>query len=439
MSKPAKLLRVFLSAIILIGTAGPALAGEWRLSLDEAVERALAENRDIKIAKERLVELHGLKGEVRSIGLPQLTATGQYQRMWNNPEMTISGQIFKIGTANTYTAEASVSQLLFDGGKIFRAIKAAKIEETRGIETVKDAEAQVKLGTRETFHEILYMDKLIDVLTREHKQLSEHLMSIKARFAKGLESDYALMRQEVQAANIEPQIIDAKRNKELLANAMKVLLAIPQEDSFIASGEFNYKTRALPDIGALSGAAVENRPDLAAEKLRAKSLALNVGIEKSGYVPTLNFNSAYQWQGLSENWSLNDSGESNSLATTLSLSWPIFDGLKTYSRVRQAKARHVQQIYTASIKEDNVIKEVRNVYEILMRSREALASQQKYLKTARRASQIAGERFEAGLMSQLELNDTITSQAVAEQNYLRAALDCLNAEAALEKAVGGEL
>ena len=55
------------------------------------------------------------------------------------------------------------------------------------------------------------------------------------------------------------------------------------------------------------------------------------------------------------------------------------------------------------------------------------------------ATAIAGERFEAGLMSQIELNDTITQQGKAEQLYLQATLDCLTAEAALERAVGGEL
>lgn len=414
-------------------------AGQWRLTLDESIERALAENRNIKIAKERLTELHGIKGEARSIGLPSLTATGSYQRTWKNPEMNISGQIVKIGTANTYAAGAQVSQLLFDGGRVFKAIRVAKMEEARGIETVRDVEVQVKLNVKETFHEILFTEKLIDVLERQHKQLSNHLKSIKARFTKGLESDYTLMRQEVQVANIEPQIIDAKRNRELLVNAIKLLLAIPQEDAFIPDGTFGYKAKTYPSVENLSTMAVAGRPDLAAEKLRAKSLGLAIGIEKTGYIPSLNFNSAYQWQGLSENWSLNDSGEANSISSVVELSWPIFDGLKTYSRVKQAKAKYAQQLYMSGQMEDNVVKEVRDVYEILLRSRESLASQQKFLHAAERASGIAGERFEAGLMSQLELNDTITSQAVAEQNYIRAALDCMNAEAMLEKAVGGEL
>ena len=89
--------------------------------------------------------------------------------------------------------------------------------------------------------------------------------------------------------------------------------------------------------------------------------------------------------------------------------------------------------------EDSVVREVADAHVSLERARQALATQDSSYATARRATAIAGERFEAGLMSQIELNDTITQQGKAEQLYLQATLDCLTAEAALERAVGGEL
>jgi hypothetical protein len=42
-------------------------------------------------------------------------------------------------------------------------------------------------------------------------------------------------------------------------------------------------------------------------------------------------------------------------------------------------------------------------------------------------------------MSQLEMNDTITAQAQAEQLYYGAIYECLAAEAALDKAIGGAM
>ena len=52
------------------------------------------------------------------------------------------------------------------------------------------------------------------------------------------------------------------------------------------------------------------------------------------------------------------------------------------------------------------------------------------------ATAIAGEQFAEGLVSQLELNDTILSQNKAERLYLKAVYDCIVADAGLKLAIG---
>ncbi|MFA4875085.1 MAG: TolC family protein [bacterium] len=428
-----------LALFLTLTLPATAVAETWRLTLEQAVERGLQENRDISVVRERLAELEGMKGEARSEGLPHLNSTVEYQRMWRKPKMNINGQFFTVGTKNNYTASAGVDQLLWDGGRVIKAVKAARTELARGIENIRDAEAVVRFQVKETYYEILYMDKVIDVFDRELKQLRVHLGSIQTRFNQGIDSDYTLMRQQVQVSNIEPQIIDAKRNRELLKNGLKILLAIPPADEMSIAGEFDYHTKPMPDIAELAETAKSRRPDLLAERLRQKSLEQNVGIEKAGYWPKLNLNVFWAWQGQSDTPFPSSNEITDTLNSAFTLTWPIFDGLKTHSRVQQAKAKLMQQQYMTSELEDSVIRDVKDALETLVRARESLASQEKSLSLAKKSTAIAGERFEAGLMSQIELNDTINAQATAEQNYLRAAFDCMTAEAALEKATGGEL
>ena len=433
----------FIAGLVVLAAAAffpqGAHAEEWKLTLEQSVGRALEENRDIATARERLNEVIGMKGEARSMGLPQLTATGSYSRTWRRPEMIINGQKVEIGSNNYFQASAAVSQLLWDGGRVVKAVKAARTEELRGIETIRDAEEMVRFQVKQTYYQSLYMEKVIEVLERQLGTLKGHLGAIQTRYEKGIDSDYALMRQQVEVANIEPELIEAKRVNELLLNSLKVLLAIPPEDKFVPSDQFAYSARHTPEPEELAARAKSDRPDLAAEKLREQSLVQNVGVEKAGYWPTLSFNTSWQWQAYSGDWSITSNERTDSFQTGVGLSWAIFDGLKTASRVRQAKAKLLQQHYQTAQMQDVVAKEVLDARETLMRARQTLATQKTSYATARRATAIAGERFEAGLMSQIELNDTITQQARAEQLYLQATLDCLTAEAALEKAVGGQL
>lgn len=428
-------------AALLLAAAWPvaARAGEWRMTLEQSVQRALEENRDIATARARLAELDGMKNEARSIGLPQVIAGGSYQRTWRKPQYIINDQPYSAGTYNTYMTGAQVSQLLFDGGRVFKAVKAARAEEARGIQTIRDAEREVRFEVKQTFFQILYTEKIVEVLERELAQLKMHLASIQARFRQGLDSDYTLMRQQVAVSNVEPQLIEAKRQRALLANALKILLVIPPEEDFFPEGGFDPRVKEKPVHAELVEMARATRPDLAAERLRAKSLALNIGVEKSAYWPQLSISSAWQWQAFSDDWRISSTERTNSFNSAATLSWPIFEGLKTHARVAQAQAKLLQQHYLASRLEDVVVKDVEDALESLARARQALETQQKTLALAKRATAIASERFTAGLTSQLELNDAITSQAKAEELFLQSALECLTAEASLEKAVGGEL
>lgn len=435
-------MRLFLSAIFVgycLFLPFFANAEFVRLSLPDAIKRGLSENRDISIAKERLIELEGLKAEALSSGLPQVSVNSGYSRAWKKQKVEIQGQIVTFGSFNTVTAGVGVSQLLWDGGRVLSAVRAARTEKAKGIENIRDAEQQVAYQIKETYYEILYTEKVIEVLKEQLKQLKGHLDAIKKRFKEGLESDFSLMRQNVEVSNIEPEIINAEKTRELLVNAMKIFLVIPQGDEFVPEGEFEYRSRVLPDIESLVEKAINRRPDLAAERLRARTLEQFVGMEKSGFWPNLNFTTNYESTLQADDFDFTQRKNSEAFSSAVNLTWTIFDGLKTSAKVKQARAKFYQQNLVATTKEDSVVKEVKDTHLAVLKSRESLATQQKTLELARKSSKIAGERFSAGLMSQLELNDTIEAQTKAEEFYLRAAFDCLISEAALETAVGGEL
>lgn len=425
---------LFLSMII---PAGISHAEDHSFTLDEALARAMEANRDVAASRERLSEIEGLKGEALSTWLPQVTGVMSYTRTWKKPNIFINDQMFKVGTYNTYLADVQMSQMLWDGGKVLKALDAAESEGQRGRADIRNTQAEIALGVKQTFYQILYTGKVIEVLRRQRGQLKGHLASIKTRFEKGLDSDYAVMRQEVELSNIEPQLIDAEKSHELFINVLKILLAVPIEDNIALRGELAYRQKAMPELGRLLEKAKSDRPDLLAEKHRERSLMLGIGVEKAGYWPVLSLSALYDWQGQTDDWRIESNEQPSSLSTTVGFSWPIFDGLKTHSRVKQAKAKFLQQKYSTSQMEDNVSREVKDAAMSLKKAEATLASQQGSYDTARRATAIAGERFRAGLMSQLELNDTITAQAQAEQLYFNAIYNCLYSVAVLERTIGG--
>lgn len=429
----------FLILLLSVILSQNLFAEEWRLTLDQALARAAEQNRDIKVAKERLHELEAMKGEALSAGLPQVAGSGQYQRVWRKPTIFLNNQSFQMGMFYNYSFGAQLNQLIFDGGRVFRAVKASRSELESGRQNIRSAEQQVKYEVKETYYNILYVEKVIDVLKKKIEELRSHLAAIKERYGKGIDSDYTLMRQDVEVSNVIPQLMEAEKNSEILQNSLKIILAIPQTDRVVLADPLDYRSEKIFVAGVLIERAKGERPDLAAEKLHQRTLEQVVKLEKTAYIPNLNFNTSWLWQGQSNHWHLGQDQRWDDLSSSLNLSWNIFDGLKTNARIQEAKAKLGQQKAKTSQFEDEVARNVVDAHMTLEKAKEALLSQQKTFALAKRATAIASERFGSGLMSQLELLDTINSQAFAEQQYYQALMNCLTAEAALELAVGGEI
>lgn len=429
--------------IIIFSTlivAGSSFAeGEVKLSLQEAVERSLRANYDLKSAEEHLRELEAMIGEARAGALPQLNGTAGYDRYVRKPQIFLQEQRFTIGFNNTYAASLALTQPLYVAGKVYKALKAAESETAAGKSTLANLQEEIKLQVKKTYYQILLIGRAIEITKKTLKQLTDQLVTIKARFGKGLESDYTLMRQEVQVSNVEPELAAHEQQRVVLENTLKVLLAIPVGSGVTLTEDFKFAPKNVPNRDELVTTAIKERQDLAAGAAHIESLKQMVGIEKGGYLPTIKAVANLDWVGQADQFVIHSNDHYYSLDAGVELSWPIFDGLKTHYRVNQAKAKlKIEQNKELKLK-DNVEGDVLNAHSKYLESVVRETAQKKSLNLAQKAVDISSLRFSEGLTSQLELNDTILQRDQAEKLYAQAVYDCLDTEATLLRLVGGKL
>lgn len=409
------------------------------LTLEQAVERAMKENYDINMAQERLNMLKAVVGEVRSGALPQVTASASYSRNIRQPSFFFSGNKVQIGNKNTYSSSVDLTQPLYEAGKVFKGLKAAQSERKKGEADLKDVQDEIKLNIKKTFYQILLMDKTIATINKTLKQMNEHLALIRKRYNEGLESDYALMRQEVEVSNIAPELVDAETARLALENALKLLAVLPEDSVLKLDGQLKFSGAEIKPESELISMAVKTRPDLTAASSRVTSLKQKVGVERGGYLPTLGITSNLAWQAQTDDFGINSNERYYSLNAGLALSWPIFDGFKTHYRIKEAKTELKIASEDENKKRAETINDVKNARSQLLAAAAREKNQKKALALAEKAVKIAGMRFNEGLMGQLELNDTIIARDRAERLYSQAVYDCLAAMAELERAAGGKL
>src|SRR3982751_54309 len=85
-----------------------------RLSIEEAVVRALRQSDETKLAVAQVEVTEAQITTSRAAGLPQLRLNGAYTQVIENARANIVGSVF--GQAFTYNTNANISQTIFQGG-----------------------------------------------------------------------------------------------------------------------------------------------------------------------------------------------------------------------------------------------------------------------------------------------------------------------------------
>ena len=126
---------IILTLLLFVGFANAQEKEKYAFTLDQAIEHALQNNykainasRDIESAKQK-------KWETTASGLPQINGTVNYQNNFVLQKSVVPAEFFggnpgefqevEFGTKHNMTANASLSQLIFDGSYIV-ALQASK-------------------------------------------------------------------------------------------------------------------------------------------------------------------------------------------------------------------------------------------------------------------------------------------------------------------------
>ena len=120
----------------------------------------------------------------------------------------------------------------------------------------------------------------------------------------------------------------------------------------------------------------------------------------------------------------------------LSVSWPIFDGLRTRANIELAQSQARIAALQLDQRREQVALEIARARATLAASTALLAAQRQNVGEAEEAYRLAALRFERGLGTQLEVSDAQLAQLTARTIAARAAYDGYLAGAEVARAEG---
>jgi NodT family efflux transporter outer membrane factor (OMF) lipoprotein len=406
----------------------------WRLfddaNVDRLVEKALANNTDLRVAAANLQRARAVLSESRAGLLPTGDASGQYQRqrITGLTGQKIDTDLFAVGYDASYEID------LFGG--VSRSIQAARADLQAAQAQVDAARVSVAAETARAYASACSFAAQANV-ARDTIKLQTDTLSLTQRLfdaGRGTRRDVDRASVLVEQANAQLPVLDAERRASLYALA--VLTGDPPASLDSAAAACARAPEATAPLPIGDGQALlARRPDVrAAERVLAGDVA-RVGVATADLYPSIKLLGSINL-GASN---LGDIGKPQSFGFSFGplISWNFpFNGAAR-ARLRQARA-----IATGSLAkfDGTVLSALQEVEQALARLGGTI-QQEAALKRAVVASDDAARlsriRFDSGADSFLQLLDAERDRAANRSALAQAAADRANAQISVFKALGG--
>lgn len=410
------------------------------LTLKEALKYAIDNNQN---AKKSRLDIEGGKqktNEVRAAALPQVNGSAN---LAYNP---IIGQLvtdmgaFKMGKAWNSGAGIQVDQQLFNQ-QVFTGLKAAKVSEDYYSLNATLTEEQVIEQTANSYYQILVNKQQLSVIDTNIKNIKVIDKMITNQYNNGLAKKIDVDRIKVNLTNLETQREQIINAVEQLEIQLKLAMGMP------VSTKISLHPTELKNINSLplleSDINVSSRTELQLMDVQRTLLDLQRKAYVSEYYPTLALSGSYNYTTMTSTF---DPFKSKTMAKGsvgydasaigLSLRVPIFSGLRTKSKVKQAEIELLKAEEDTKATTNALNASYENAKIQLKNSFSTIQSQSKNVKLAQEIYNSTQNNYNNGLASLTDLLDTENALTQAQNSYNQALLNYKIAEIQLIKSQG---
>jgi outer membrane protein TolC len=410
------------------------------LSLNEAVEYAIKNSYNIKVAENDIKAAIKRKWETTTIGLPKIDAKIDYT---NNLKQQFPGVDFNqdgivdFGAKQSIIGTATLSQLLFDGSYLV-GLQATKTY----LKISEQAKEKTELATREAvinaYGNVLVSEKSTEILQRNKVVNDRLLKGARVGYENGLTDLETVEQFEITEGNIISNIRNTERLNGIaykmlnlaIGNAIntKLILTDTLDDLVIANTDLNLLAQSFD---------INNHIDFKIAENSRESNRLLMKLEKSKALPSLNAFVNYSYIGNSESFTFFKSSQ-NWIPTSLfgvSMNIPLFSSLGRSAKTAQAKIALESADIRLEETKQRLNLQAQTAKSNYQLSIENYETAKKNLDLAERIEKKQKIKFDEGISTSFDLLQARNQLYSQQNNYLQAMLNIISNKAKLETAL----
>lgn len=397
-----KIIKNIIVAVVFLSTLQG--VSQEVLTKKEALKITLENNFGIKIANNNM-EVAKNNASIYNNGyLPTASvSSGANYRIENqdiNFQQRSRDTIISGAVTKSYNASLNLRYLIFDG--LGRKYNYQQLKETYNL-----TEIQARETIENTYLSLFTSYFQIARLSENKHNLSETLLISKRRLKRatyqyeyGQSTKLELLNAEVDVNNDRIAFIRSKQQLNNAKRGLNIILGVEKEITYQV--ETNVEFNTMMNFNQIEQKTKANNSLL---KQNEKNIAIsefNIKINKSNFLPSLALNSSYGWNK-SENpvTSFLAGATATGLNASLNLSWNLFDGGSTKTRIANSKiALENQQILLAQQK-ITIGNNLKNTWENYQNQLFILKAQEKNVLTTQNNFERSIERYELGQITSI--------------------------------------
>lgn len=408
------------------------------ITLDEAQELALKQNKSYLAEKQNLSEAKWNKFNAISNFLPKLSFEESIVKI-DEDTYEASQEIYKLPVMEppgipteyyvpmsysalgmgayrtTFTSQLSLSQPVFNQGKLILGYQIADLAHKQANSSLLSEKYNLEYRVSELYFNILRLEELITIHKKQLNSSLNQYKKVKKQRELGLAKKTDVLQWKVKVENNRISLDEAENNLEILKSYWINLLGYKDKDAVSSPEEIDPKKFdiEIEEISQLEHTTKNKKLENILKKVRRQNADLRsikfskkisektYDMSKGNLLPSLNLQYTRQFE---QDDKLDFKGEDNwNVAAVFSM--PLFKSGTNLSEILKSKAAHKKAKLKLSDTEEQILIASKNAFYNLVTKAKKVENSKISLTNAQENHSMTNDYFDQGLVTNQELLD----------------------------------
>ena len=414
------------------------------LSIDDAVEYGIENNRNLVNAEREIKMAYKERWKTIAIGLPNVTLDLNYLNYLELPTSLIPAEFFggqkgefseiQFGTEQTAIGAVRMEQLLFDGSWLV-GLEYSKIYLAASENFYEKTFLEVRESIIKLYSLVVTLNEGILLLENNLENFRKDLFEATELYKNGFEEIENVEQIKITLAQAELSLLQANKTRENQTNLLKLILGINLEDNLILTTSINdFIADNIIFSNSFEDFNTSENIDVKISQNIFDTKRIEYKLEKSKQLPKVSgflsgtytgYNNEFDFTNKTQNWF-------GSSVLGINLEIPIFNAFKLNASSQKAKIAMNQAMTNLEEQEEKTQAEVQQKLNDYQLATQTLSVSEQNMRLSMSIEEKNSIKFFEGIVSSFELRQAQLQLLDSQQKYLNSVLELISIKTELE-------